>query len=177
MCIPRVWGCEAPTVTPALMNDHLTGYLLAIGVVAALAEREAHGGFWRVATSLSRCSMMGTELLGPVDAERYAPITEQDLIDHAVDQVSPWGTFTRFAPPVAFSHTPSMALRPTSWPGTDPDTIGWTANPPAPRHRSCRTIRRSWRARGASAISYPISASRIAAMAAGSSASPPSRRR
>ena len=27
-------------VDPALMNDHLTGYLLAIGVVAALAERE-----------------------------------------------------------------------------------------------------------------------------------------
>ena len=122
-------GLQAPTVAPALMNDHLTGYLLAIAVVAALAEREAHGGFWRVATSLSRCSMMGTELLGPVDAEPYAPITEQDLIDHAVDQVSPWGTFTRFAPPVAFSHTPSMALRPTSWPGTDPDTIGWTANP------------------------------------------------
>jgi hypothetical protein len=22
-----------------------------------------------------------------------------------------------------------MALRPPSWPGTDPDTIGWTANP------------------------------------------------
>jgi hypothetical protein len=22
-----------------------------------------------------------------------------------------------------------MALRPTSWPGADPDTIGWTANP------------------------------------------------
>ena len=33
------------------------------------------------------------------------------------------------APPVAFSHTPSMALCPPSWPGTDPDTIGWTANP------------------------------------------------
>ena len=34
-------GLEAPTVTPALMNDHLTGYLLAIGVVAALAEQGA----------------------------------------------------------------------------------------------------------------------------------------
>jgi hypothetical protein len=65
----------------------------------------------------------------PVDAEPYAPVTEQDLIEHGVDQVSPWGTFTRFTPPVAFSHTPSMALRPPSWPGTDPDTIGWTANP------------------------------------------------
>ncbi|MDH6198492.1 crotonobetainyl-CoA:carnitine CoA-transferase CaiB-like acyl-CoA transferase [Mycobacterium frederiksbergense] len=122
-------GLQAPTVTPALMNDHLTGYLLAIAVVAALAEREDQGGFWRVDASLSRTSTFGQTLLEPVDDEPYAPITEQDLIEHGVDQVSPWGTFTRFAPPVAFSHTPSMALRATSWPGTDPDTIGWTANP------------------------------------------------
>ncbi|MDH6247904.1 CoA transferase [Mycobacterium sp. OTB74] len=122
-------GLQAPTVTPALMNDHLTGYLLAIAVVAALAEREEHGGFWHVDTSLTRSSTFGNELVGSVDDEPYAPVTEQDLVEHGVDQVSPWGTFTRFAPPVAFSHTPSMALRPPAWPGTDPDTIGWTANP------------------------------------------------
>src|SRR5262245_1512697 len=117
---------EAPTVTPALMNDHLAGYMLASAVMAALAEREEQGGFWRVDASLTRSSTFGNELLEPVDNEPYAPITEQDLIDYGVDQASPWGTFTRFAPPVAFSHTPSMALRATSWPGTDPDTIGWT---------------------------------------------------
>jgi crotonobetainyl-CoA:carnitine CoA-transferase CaiB-like acyl-CoA transferase len=122
-------GLQAPTVTPGLMNDHLTGYLLAIGVVAALAEREGQGGFWRVDTSLTRTSTFGQTLVEPVDAEPYAPVSVQDLIEHGVDQVSPWGTFTRFAPPVAFSHTPSMALRPPAWPGTDPDTIGWTANP------------------------------------------------
>src|SRR5262249_28931608 len=49
-------GLEAPTVTPALMSDHLTGYLLAIAVVAALAEREEKGGYWRVDTSLTPCS-------------------------------------------------------------------------------------------------------------------------
>ena len=122
-------GLEAPTVTSGLMNDHLTGYLVAIGVVAALAEREEHGGFWRVDGSLSRTSMLGNELLEPVDAEPYAPITMQDLIEHGVDQVSPWGTFTRLTAPVAFSHTPSMTLRPPAWPGTDPDTVGWTVNP------------------------------------------------
>jgi crotonobetainyl-CoA:carnitine CoA-transferase CaiB-like acyl-CoA transferase len=122
-------GLKAPTVTPALMNDHLTGYLLAIAVVAALTEREEQGGFWRVDTSLSRCSTMAHEFVEPINAEPYAPITEQDLVDHGVDQDSPWGTFTRFTPPVAFSHTPSMALRPPSWPGTHPDTIGWTTNP------------------------------------------------
>jgi crotonobetainyl-CoA:carnitine CoA-transferase CaiB-like acyl-CoA transferase len=121
-------GLSAPTVVPALMNDHLTGYLLAVAVMAALAEREEKGGYWRVDTSLSRCSTFGNELVGSVDDEPYAPITVQDLIDHGVDQNSPWGTFTRFTPPVAFSHIPSMALRAPAWPGTDPDTIGWTAN-------------------------------------------------
>jgi CoA-transferase family III len=122
-------GLDAPTVTPALMNDHLTGYLLAIAVVAALAEREEQGGFWRIDTSLTRCSTFGQTLVGSVDDEPYAPVTVQDLIDHGVDQVSPWGTFTRFTPPVAFSHTPSMALRPPAWPGTDPDSVNWTAHP------------------------------------------------
>ena len=121
-------GLEAPTVTSGLMNDHLTGYLVAIGVVAALAEREQQGGFWRVEGSLTRTSMLGNELLEALDDEPYAPVTMQDLIEQGVDQDSPWGTFTRFAPPVAFSHTPSFALRPPAWPGTDPDTIGWTAN-------------------------------------------------
>ena len=122
-------GLDAPTVVPALMNDHVTGYLLAIAVVAALAEREEQGGYWRVDTSLTRCSTFANELVGSVDDEPYEPITVQDLIDHGVDQLSPWGTFTRFTPPIAFSHTPSMALRTPSWPGTDPDTTGWTANP------------------------------------------------
>jgi crotonobetainyl-CoA:carnitine CoA-transferase CaiB-like acyl-CoA transferase len=122
-------GLQAPTVTPALMNDHLTGYLLAIALVAALAEREEQGGFWRVDASLTRTSTFGNELIGSVDDEPYAPVSVQDLVEHGVDQDSPWGTFTRFTPPVAFSHTPSMALRPPAWPGSDPDTIGWTANP------------------------------------------------
>src|SRR6187551_3592702 len=87
------------------------------------------GGFWHVDASLTRTSMLGNELVGSVDDEPYAPVTVQDLIEHGVDQDSPWGTFTRFTPPVAFSHSPSMALRTPAWPGTHPDTTGWDANP------------------------------------------------
>jgi hypothetical protein len=96
------------------MNDHVTGYLLAISVVAALAEREEKGGFWNAGASLTRCSTLGTRLIGSCDAEQYAPVTLQDLVDYGVDQETPGGIFTRFAPPIEFSHTPSMALRPTS---------------------------------------------------------------
>jgi hypothetical protein len=139
-------GLSQPTVIAALFNDYLTGYLAAIGAVAALAEREEKGGCWKVRAALSRCSMMAPDLVEPRDAEQYAPVTMQDLIDHAVDQVTPWGTFTRIAPPVEFSHTPSMALRPTSWPGTDPDTIGWTevpanGGPPRAPHYPSRVAR------------------------------------
>ena len=123
-------GLKEPTVTPAVMNDGITGCLVAISAVAALAAREEKGGFWNAGASLSRCSTLATSFVEPVDAEEYRPVTVQDLVEFGVDQESPWGTFTRFAPAIEFSHTPSMALRPTSWPGTDPDTIGWTQKVP-----------------------------------------------
>jgi len=134
-------GLKEPTVVPALMNDHVTGFLYAISVVAALAEREEKGGFWNADATLTRCSTLATNIVEPLDAEKYAPITVQDLVDYGVDQDTPWGAFTRFAPPVEFSHTPSMALRATSWPGSDPDTIGWTQKaadgpPKAPHYPS-----------------------------------------
>jgi crotonobetainyl-CoA:carnitine CoA-transferase CaiB-like acyl-CoA transferase len=115
-----------PTVTSVVMNDTLTAYLAVIGIVAALAEREEHGGFWKVGASLTRTSMEALNFVEPKDAEQYAPVTRQDLVEHAVDQDSPSGTFTRIGSAVEFSHIPSYAERPTSWPGTDPDTIGWT---------------------------------------------------
>jgi hypothetical protein len=81
-------------------------------VVAALAEREEQGGYWRVDTSLTRTSTFGQTLVEPVDDEPYARITEQDLIDHGVDQVSPWDTFTQFTPPVAFIRHGGVPVEP-----------------------------------------------------------------
>ncbi len=121
----------APTVVTVLMNDYLTGYLGAIGTVAALAERERSGGYWKVAASLTRCATLALSVVEPQDGEEYAPVSMADLVQFAVDQDSPSGVFTRLAPPVAFSHTPSFAYHPTNWPGTSPDTIGWSDDLPA----------------------------------------------
>ena len=120
-------GEAEPNYISVLVNDYLTGYLGAIGAVAALAEREEKGGYWKVGASLTQTSTLATELIEPRDAEKYAPVNMDDLVEHAIDQVTPWGTFTRLAPAVEFSYTPSMALLPTNWPGTYPDTTGWTA--------------------------------------------------
>jgi crotonobetainyl-CoA:carnitine CoA-transferase CaiB-like acyl-CoA transferase len=125
-------GLAEPTVVAALLNDALTGYLLAIGVVAALSEREEKGGYWNVGGYLTRCSAEAMKFARPGKAEEVAPVTIQDFIDFGVDQDSPFGTFTRLEPSVRFSHTPAMALLPTSWPGTSPDTSEWMPVADAP---------------------------------------------
>jgi len=119
----------APTVVPALINDYLTGYLVAIGVVAALAERERNGGFYHVGSSLSRCSSLAPSLIEDLGADIYLPVTMADLALHGIDQPTPSGVFTRIAPAVAFSHTPSMVTRHPTHMGVDPDTTGWDENP------------------------------------------------
>jgi crotonobetainyl-CoA:carnitine CoA-transferase CaiB-like acyl-CoA transferase len=118
-------GMLAPTVISVLINDYLTGYLGAIGAVAALAAREEKGGYWQVGASLARCATMATSLVERPDAEQYAPVTLADLTHHSVDQVTPSGVFTRLRSAVEFSHTPSLALHPTGIPGAHPDTIKW----------------------------------------------------
>jgi crotonobetainyl-CoA:carnitine CoA-transferase CaiB-like acyl-CoA transferase len=122
-------GEPEPNYISVLINDYITGYLGAIGVMAALTEREQRGGYWHVGASLTRCATLAVNLVEPRDAEEYAPVTMQDLVDYGIDQVTPWGIFTRLAPAVDFSHTPSMAVWPTNWPGTYPDTTGWTESP------------------------------------------------
>jgi crotonobetainyl-CoA:carnitine CoA-transferase CaiB-like acyl-CoA transferase len=120
-----------PSVVSVLMNDYLTGYLTATGAIAALAERETRGGSWSVNTALTRTAATATSLVESVDVEPYAPVTMQDLIDFAWDQESPSGVFTRLGSPVEFSHTPSMAMIPSNWPGTTPDTVQWTEVAPS----------------------------------------------
>lgn len=124
-------GLPAPTVVSVLMNDYLTGYLGAIGAVAALAVREEDGGCWRVGASLTRCSVEALRFLAPQDDEEYAPVSTADLVDFGVDQVGASGIFTRLSPTVAFSHTPSYAERATNWPATTADTAGWSASKPS----------------------------------------------
>ncbi|CDO11118.1 CoA transferase [Mycolicibacterium cosmeticum] len=114
-----------PTVVSVLMNDYLTGYLGAIGAVAALAAREVDGGYWKVGAALTRCSMHALTVVEPQHAEQYAAVSMADLVEFGVDQIGSSGVFTRLAPTVAFSHVPSYAATATNWPATTADTAGW----------------------------------------------------
>ncbi|WP_081687876.1 CoA transferase [Rhizobium mesoamericanum] len=138
-------GMEAPTLISVLMNDYLTGYLGAIGTIAALCQREERGGFWKIDAALSRCSTMATDFLQPVDAEPYEPVLMRDLIEHGIDQMTPHGLFTRLKPAVEFSQTPSMFVLPPGLPGSDSDTTNWgfldTPDPVEPTHVPSRLAR------------------------------------
>jgi hypothetical protein len=125
-------GLAEPTLVAALITDALTGYLLATGVAAALSEREEKGGYWHVGAYLTGCAAEAMNFAKPGEAEEVAPVTIQDFVDFGVDQDSAFGTFTRLEPSVRFSHTPSMAMLPTSWPGTSPDTLEWLRVADAP---------------------------------------------
>ena len=113
---------------------------MAIGVVAALAEREQKGGYYHVASSLSRCSSLAPSFVEPLDAEPYEPVRMQDLVEFAIDQPSPAGVFTRIAPAVEFSHTPSHTHRHPTLMNSMPDTTGWedvpSTPPQVPHHAS-----------------------------------------
>src|SRR5262249_47800235 len=78
-------GLPEPTVVAALIADALTGYLLATGVVAALSEREEKGGYWDVGAYLTRCAAEAVQFAEPGNAEEYAPVTMQDLVEFGVD--------------------------------------------------------------------------------------------
>lgn len=124
-------GMAEPTVVPALINDYLTGYLVAIAAVAALAEREQKGGHYHVASSLSRCSTLAPSLVDAARPEPYEPVRMQDLVKYGIDQPSPAGIFTRIAPAVEFSHTPSHTHRHPTLMNSMPDTTGWDDVPAA----------------------------------------------
>lgn len=138
-------GLEAPTLISVLLNDYVTGYLGAVGAVAALAAREERGGFWKVGASLMRCGMMAASLTEDVDAEPYEPVTVKDLIAFGIDQETPLGLTTRLRSPVDFSHTPSSFDLPIALPGSMSDTTGWERirrkRPLERRHAKSRAAR------------------------------------
>jgi len=107
-------GTEAEPRLPVtgLINDYITGYMGAIGAIAALVKRATEGGSWHVTVSLTRtamwCGSLG--LVDPALAGRGDEHTPREPL--AYDAPSPLGDVHMLAPPVRFSHTPP------SW--TDP---------------------------------------------------------
>ena len=105
-------SADAPGVLPAQALDHTTGYLLAAGVLTALARRDAEGGSWLVSTSLRR---VAAELLGlPRTAAPAAPLTP-DPAEHTQTFEIDGRRVTTAAPAVAYAGGPHAFAAPRPW--------------------------------------------------------------
>ncbi len=105
-------GVEAPKELPAQALDHAAGYLLATGVMLALARKAEQGGSWIVRVSLARTAhwLMG---LGRLDnGVATADPQQADIADLLHEMDTPRGRLTYVAHAGILSETPAHWSRP-----------------------------------------------------------------
>jgi len=97
---------DEPRFPPTfLINDYVTGYMGAVGAMAALVKRATEGGSWHVTVSLTSTAMWCGSL-GLVDPTLAGSDDDHTLRDPvAYDASSPFGDVHMLAPPVRFSRT------------------------------------------------------------------------
>ncbi len=113
-------GVDGPKPLPCQALDHASGYLLALGVLAALERRVAEGGSWRVDVSLARTAhwLRG---LGRLEQGLAAPDPQaDDLVDALELGPSGYGRLAAVPHAARLSATPARWERPSAPFGTHP---------------------------------------------------------
>src|ERR1700733_5135464 len=106
--VMTIEGTEAEPRLPvtALINDYITGYMGAVGTIAALVKRATEGGSWHVTVNLTRTAMWCGSL-GLVDPDRAGCDDEHRALEPLpYDTPSPLGDVHMLAPPVHFPQPP-----------------------------------------------------------------------
>lgn len=95
-----------PEVIPAAPSDYCTGYLAALGVIAALQRRAEEGGSWHVKASLARTAMW-FQSFGLADAAAARePISRGEIDAWSLERDTPWGRLGFLSPVAQMSTTP-----------------------------------------------------------------------
>jgi hypothetical protein len=104
---------DSPQLAPTFPNDYLTGFLGALGTLAALLRRSKEGGSYHVRVSLAR-SATWLQSLGKVsrDALPPEPLPQSYISSLLRKEVGPLGELTYFAPTLQLSETPPRWERP-----------------------------------------------------------------
>jgi crotonobetainyl-CoA:carnitine CoA-transferase CaiB-like acyl-CoA transferase len=103
---------------PAQVLDHATGYLLAFGVMTALARRIVEGGSWHVRVSLAQTAHWLRQL-GRVDGMACPDPGFEDGADCLEESASGFGRLTAVRHAAAMSETPPHWTRPSVPLGAD----------------------------------------------------------
>ncbi|MDP3507719.1 MAG: CoA transferase [Candidatus Melainabacteria bacterium] len=111
---------DVPQFSPVFyLNDFLTAYLAASGVMSAMLRRATEGGSYHVKVSLAR-SAMWVQDFGSIARSDYENEREKDdYPSKLVDVASPYGIITELAPAVQFEHSPQVDILPVRPFGAD----------------------------------------------------------
>jgi crotonobetainyl-CoA:carnitine CoA-transferase CaiB-like acyl-CoA transferase len=96
-------GGERPALLPAAATDYTTGYLAALGTLAALVRRAREGGSYQVRVSLSQTGMW-IQGMGRT-AESGAGLDSRILAPLMTESDTPHGRLRHLAPIVEMSET------------------------------------------------------------------------
>lgn len=121
----REGGAGRPRVVPTyLLNDYLTGYLGAAGVMLALIRRAREGGSYHVRVSLARTSMwvQSLGLIPGFDADPQRPRRHfaEGLTPLMETRQSAYGPLEQLPPVAQFSRTPARWTLPPAPNGAHP---------------------------------------------------------
>lgn len=100
-----------PRVLPCQALDHASGYLLAMGVMAAWLRRAEEGGSWRVRVSLARTGLW-LRTLGRIDGFAAAEPTQADIADLLETHPSGFGPLTAVRHAAILADTPAFEALP-----------------------------------------------------------------
>ncbi len=101
-------GQSEPKALPCQVLDHGTGYLLALGIMVALARRAEEGGSWSVKVSLARTGHW-LRSLGRQSALDCPDLPRDQLTDLLEESDSPFGRIS------AVSHAGQIEGAPPLW--------------------------------------------------------------
>lgn len=117
-------GTDQPRPLPCQALDHASGYLMALGALAALRRRAAEGGSWHVQVSLAQTAHWLRSLDRIENGLACADPAIEDVSDLLEETPSGWGQL------LAVRHAAQMSATPPHWElpsvplGTHPPT--WT---------------------------------------------------
>jgi len=104
-----------PKYLPVSAIDYVSGYLMALGTMAALARRAAQGGSWLVRVSLARTGRWITDR-GEIDAAALRGVAEElsaeEIMRLTMETESPAGRIRHLRPVAALSETPGRWTQP-----------------------------------------------------------------
>jgi crotonobetainyl-CoA:carnitine CoA-transferase CaiB-like acyl-CoA transferase len=101
-------GIEGPKELPCQALDHASGYLMALGAIAALTRRAREGGSWHVKVSLAR-SGRWLQGLGRIAGGHSCPApTPEDVAPYLETSESGFGRLEAIRHAAQLSRTPAL---------------------------------------------------------------------